>query len=295
MNAEANKQKVRDMQIQLEAFVRYLGEQQNRSKNTQLSYERDIRQLLGWLAERRILHAEEVSPQDLRAYVSHLTASGRGAATISRCVASTRAFFQYLLQQDVLVRDPSEALRAPKVLRKAPIVLTQAEIQRLLAQPDERTPKGLRDKAMLELLCDTGLRVSELIGLSCSEVDLPHRMLVVQAARQRLVPYSRRIAALLSRYEREARPELTAGVEQNWFFVNCTGEGMTRQGFWKLLKKYGKEAGIEKAITPHVMRHSFAVRALAGGEDVHKLQQLMGHRDMSAMHGYMLLSEQSRR
>lgn len=282
------------MQVQLEAFVRYLGEQQNRSINTQLSYERDVRQLLSWLSEQQILRPEEVSPQDLRGYVDYLEDCGRTTATISRSVASIRAFFLYLREQDLLVRDPAEGLQAPKVLRKAPTVLTQGEIQRLLAQPDERTPKGLRDKAMLELLCDTGLRVSELISLRCEEVDLEHRMLVVQAVRQRLVPYSRRSAKLLIRYEREARPKLLAGGGHSLFFVNCSGEGMTRQGFWKLLKKYGREAGIDKAITPHVMRHSFAVRALCGGEDVHRLQQLMGHKDMAAMHGYVLLSEQGR-
>lgn len=285
------------MEAQLKEFIRDLKERQNRSENTLLSYERDIRQLLRWLEPLRIVRAEAVSPMELKNYILYLQESGKTASTISRCVASIRAYFLYLTERGVLIRDPAETLRAPRVVRKAPQVVSEEEVRRLLAQPDERTAKGLRDKAMLELLCHTGMRVSELITLRLDEVDAARRLIAVEAeeaSKCRQVPCQKRMLKLLQRYVRDARPKLILDETEELLFVNCSGEKMTRQGFWKVLKQYGRAAGIETEITPHVMRHSYAVHALACGGDVRRIQELMGRKDSAGMHRYVILSEQFR-
>ena len=274
------------MQNQVASYISFIAEKQGKSLNTQLSYRRDLCQLLAWLSNCGITTAAAVGPSELRAYIAFLQESGKSAATVSRSVASVKAFFGHLEASGQLAFDPSAELKAPRVEKKAPALVGEREIQKLLKQPDEHTLKGIRDKAMLELLCDTGLRVSELIGLQCPEVDLKRRVVVVNSSKCRVVPYSKRISKYLSRYEREARKPLLDGHEETTYFVNCAGEAMTRQGFWKLLKKYGEAAGIESEITPHAMRHSFAVRALKSGEDYRHLQEIMGHSDAAAMHAY---------
>lgn len=274
------------MHTQVESYIKFIAEKQGRSLNTQVSYRRDLCQLLNWLSARGITTAAAVAPADLRAYIASLEAAGKSAATVSRNVASVKAFFGHLATTKVLAFDPAQDLKAPRVQKKAPALVGDTEIQKLLKQPDERTLKGIRDKAMLELLYDTGLRVSELISLQCPEVDLKHRVIVVSSAKRRVVPYSKRISKYLARYEREAREPLLDGHSETAYFVNCSGEAMTRQGFWKLLKKYGAEAGLQEEITPHTMRHSFAVRALKGGEDVKRVQEILGHSGGTAMHTY---------
>ena len=274
----------------LEDFTQYLLQERSASQSTRQAYRHDLEGLLAFLAERNIYTAEQVSPQELADYVLCLDGEGKSAATISRCVASIRAFFAYLEKRGLLVRSPGEALRPPKVVRRTPAVLTEEEAERLLNAPDLKTPKGLRDRAMLELLYATGLRVSELTGLRMADLNQRQRMLIIQGSgRMRVVPYGKRCSRYLLRYLRAGRPRLLCEGEPEALFLSCKGQAMSRQGFWKLIKRYGREAGIRTELTPHTMRHSFAVHALREGEDIRKVQTILGHSDVATTHGYISL------
>lgn len=324
------------MQELLELFSIYL-EKRGASRNTLQSYLRDLRDLAVFLAKKGISEPEQISPQDLAAYLDALSAAGKSAATISRNTASLRTFFGWLKAGDHLIGDPSWALRAPKVVKRTPAVLSDEEMERLFAAPPLKTAKGLRDRAMLELLYATGLRVSELCGLQFRDVDLKQRMLVIAGSKTRLVPYDRRSARWLGKYLSGARDELCCagslqqarqkrngeaeyGTELRGstacgsgsceadtggagtaaracgngntvcgaLFVSCRGGAMSRQGVWKLLKKYGESAGIETELAPHVLRHSFAVHALRNGAEPERLRGILGHSD-AATSGYLEL------
>ncbi|MDO4266739.1 MAG: tyrosine recombinase [Eubacteriales bacterium] len=274
----------------IRCFGTYLLTERGASQNTRLSYERDIRALSEHLTERGIMEAEQVGPGDLCAYIAALKDAGKSASTVSRSIAAIRAFFAYLNERNILASDPAAMLKAPKVVKKTPEVLADGEVERLLEVPSLKTPKGMRDRAMLELLYATGLRVSELTGLMIGDVDKKQHMLIVRGgSKTRLVPYDRRSARYLGRYMDTARGQLLGEAETETLFVNCQGEEMSRQGFWKLIKKYGREAGIEAKLTPHMMRHSFAVHALKNGTDLKQLQTILGHSDASTTHSYMEL------
>ena len=272
----------------LKAFITDLKVRKGKSENTCLSYERDLRQLSGWLsASRNISGPGEVMTKDLADYEKHLKSEGKKPATISRSVASAKAYFQYLAERGEIAGNPAEGLQAPKVIRSTPQTLSDEEIEKLRRQPDQESNKAIRDRAMLELLCDTGLRVSELLNLRLPDVSLKQRTVAVTAGRVRTVPFSRKTAKCLERWIRTARPVLVQDPEESMLFVNISGEPMTRQGFWKLLKKYGQEAGISLELTPHVVRHSFAASALRNGEDVRKVQSILGHSDIATTNAYL--------
>lgn len=275
------------MQELLELFSIYL-EKRGASRNTLQSYLRDLRDLAVFLAKKGISEPEQISPQDLADYLEALSAAGKSAATISRNTASLRTFFGWLKAGNHLIGDPSWALRAPKVVKRTPAVLSDEEMERLFAAPPLKTAKGLRDRAMLELLYATGLRVSELCGLQFRDVDLKQRMLVIAGSKMRLVPYDRRSARWLGKYLSGARDELCC-TDCGALFVSCRGGAMSRQGVWKLLKKYGESAGIETELAPHVLRHSFAVHALRNGAEPERLRGILGHSDAAATSGYLEL------
>ena len=278
------------MKALLEDFIIYLKRERGASENTLQSYGRDLRRMEAYLQEKGIREAAQIAPSDLESYEVFLKDSGKSAATISRNVASIRAFFAYLEKRGLLVRSPGEALRPPKVVRRMPAVLTEEEAERLLNAPDLKTPKGLRDRAMLELLYATGLRVSELTGLRMADLNQRQRMLIIQGSgRMRVVPYGKRCSRYLLRYLRAGRPRLLCEGEPEALFLSCKGQAMSRQGFWKLIKRYGREAGIRTELTPHTMRHSFAVHALREGEDIRKVQTILGHSDVATTHGYVSL------
>lgn len=272
----------------LEEFTEYLSNEKGASENTKKSYRRDLEKLISELSEKGIKSLKQISPAELSAYEKKLQKEGKSAATVSRNIASIKAFFAWLRQSGKLVKDPAAGLKPPKVVKKAPTVLADAEVELLLAQPSVKTAKGIRDRAMLELLYATGLRVSELLGLRLSDVNAKQHMLIINgSSKTRVVPYDRRSAKYMSRYLEGARKELLCGRESEQLFVNCQGEAMSRQGFWKLIKKYGHDAGIKTELTPHVMRHSFAVHALKCGEDIRRVQSILGHSDVATTHGYI--------
>ena len=217
----------------------------------------------------------------------YLEKEGKAASTISRELASIKAFFNYLFKERKINRDPAEFLKAPKIERKIPVILTREEIQALLAQPGDTTAKELRDKAMLELLYATGIRVSELIGLKLEDVNMQIGYITCcDHTKNRTIPFGKEAKQALRTYLEKARSPLLKGRTCEWLFTNCSGQPMSRQGFWKLIKFYGEKAGIQADITPHTLRHSFAAHLIGGGADIHAVQAMLGHGDTGASQMY---------
>lgn len=276
------------MDTETEQFIGYMGNERKASQNTLISYERDLNQMADYLEDRGISDVAKVTKTALSSYILFLEKSGKASSTISRVMASMRAFFHYELREGKVRRDPTELLRTPRVEKKAPSILTTEEVERLLEQPGESTPKDLRDKAMLELLYATGLRVSELIGLEVADVNLSIGFVTCRDGyKQRTVPFGRTARQALLRYVEQAREALVKDKDTPNLFVNCTGGPMSRQGFWKIIKYYGEKAGIETDITPHTLRHSFAAHLIGGGADLQAVQTMMGHSDMATTQAYV--------
>ena len=253
------------MEAQIESFIEYCHNVKGTSRNTELSYRRDLYQLADFLrAQYQMTRVEDLTATALYGYIRFLEKKQRKAATISRNIASIRAFCHYLVREGVLMMDVSETLKAPRVEKKLPGVLSPEEVERLMDAVQGTSPKELRDKAMLELLYATGIRVSELIGLKLSDVNLKLSFLFcTEQNRQRTVSFGNKAKAALEAYLQHGRQALVAEETQQALFVNCAGKPMSRQGFWKLLKGYVQRAGITEEITPHTLRHCFAAHLVA--------------------------------
>ena len=244
-------------------------------------------QMIAYLEEREIREAAKVTKTSLHGYILHMEEQGKAATTISRMMAAMKAFFNYECAQAHIRRNPAESLHAPKVEKKAPVILSIDQVSALLAQPSERTPKEIRDKAMLALLYATGIRVSELIRIQLEDINMNIGFLVCRdGEKERTIPFGRSAKAALEDYLAHSREELLRGKESEYFFVNCTGGAMSRQGFWKIIKYYGEKAGIEEDITPHTLRHSFAAHLIARGADMRAVQTILGHSDMATTQMY---------
>ena len=275
------------MRGEVDRFEQYLREVKQASENTVQSYRRDLMQMITYLEEKEIREAAKVTKTSLHGYILHMEEQGKAATTISRMMAAMKAFFNYECMQACIRRNPAESLHAPKVEKKAPVVLSVDQVSALLAQPSGQTPKEIRDKAMLALLYATGIRVSELIGIQMEDINMNIGFLVCRdGERERTIPFGRSAKAALEEYLEHARNELLRGKGSDYFFVNCTGGAMSRQGFWKIIKYYGEKAGIEEDITPHTLRHSFATHMLAGGADLRVIQEILGHSDISTTQIY---------
>jgi integrase/recombinase XerD len=282
----------KNMTRDIQNFIQYLHEEKQTSANTEVSYERDLRKMCLFLEKQGIVSADAVTATRLNSYVMFLESEGKKPATVSRNIASMKAFFHYLCKVHVLNDDPAEALHPPKLEKKMPVILTTEEVTRLLEQPSGKTPKELRDKAMLELLYATGIRVSELIALKVSDVNLDLEYIVcTDAHKERIIPFSSVAKNALKQYLEQGRTALAGGVDCPWLFTNCSGQGMSRQGFWKLIKAYGKKAGIETEITPHMLRHSFAAHMVSNGADLKSLQEMLGHADISTTQIYSQVNQ----
>lgn len=281
------------MEKEIEQFSVYLLQERHASFNTESSYRRDLKKLQEYLKKQDIQKVEEVTETWLNSYVLYLERSQSAASSISRNIASMKSFFQYLYRIKMIQTDPSWNLKAPKVERKLPEILTVEEINRLLDQPSKKQAKGIRDRAMMELLYATGIRVSELIGLTITDVNMQLGFCVLQQGeKERIVSFQRKTKEDLEKYLKTARRELLKGKESIYFFVNCSGNAMSRQGFWKLMKQYGVWAGIQKEITPHTLRHSFAAHLIENGADIHTVQQIMGYSDVQTTQMYRDVLEQ---
>lgn len=271
----------------IQEFIQYLHQEKHTSANTEVSYARDLKKMNEYFMTQGIYHAGEVTATSLNSYILFLEETGRKPATISRNIASIKAFYHYLERKHRLTENPSERLKAPRIEKKMPAVLTAAEMNGLLEQPCGNTPKELRDKAMLELLYATGIRVSELISLKVSDVNLKMEYLVCRDGhRERIIPFGSVAKKALVRYFEQGRSRLVEDEAKDWLFTNCQGQAMSRQGVWKLIKAYGRKAGIEAEITPHMLRHSFAAHMVKNGADLESVQKMLGHSDISTTQVY---------
>ncbi len=268
-------------------FAEYLREVKKTSRNTELSYQRDLIQLSAYLEEQGITEVGKVTKTSLNSYILYLEREGKATTTISRMLASMKAFFHYEFSLGKIPKDPTELLKAPKIEKKAPTILSVEEVEMLMAQPKGKKPKEIRDKAMLELLYATGIRVSELVHLELTDVNLPVGFITCRDdQKERNIPFGCTTKKALVDYLENGRESLLKGKEANWLFVNCNGKAMSRQGFWKIIKYYGEMAGIQSDITPHSLRHSFAAHLLKNGADVRAVQNMLGHSDMATTQVY---------
>ncbi|WP_152394026.1 site-specific tyrosine recombinase XerD [Paenibacillus guangzhouensis] len=285
------------MDKHLRAFIHFLSEEKGLSRNTLESYERDLTQFISYMNQnRQIDDIGAVKKTDVAQYIMYMKQLGRAPSTLSRNIVSIRSFFHYLLSHQRILMDPSIDMEAPRLEKKAPHVLTIAEIERLLNAPSSDTLQGIRDKAMLEVLYATGIRVTELISLDMEHVHLDLGFIRCTAGngRERIIPLGRIAAVHLAEYIHECREKLLKDnrMEQA-LFVNQLSTRLTRQGFWKIMKKYAKEAEITHEITPHTLRHSFAAHLIANGADLRSVQEMLGHADISTTQMYMLPSKRS--
>ena len=269
-----------------ESFLSFLHSEKNASENTISSYLRDTQHFCDWVQSRH-LSLDRVHQKDVEKYISELKRNGRSAATRSRAIASLRCFFGFLLRNGVVQQNPVQGVAAEKPAKNLPQILSGAEVELLLEQPVVTDVKGCRDRAMLELLYATGIRVSELIHLRLNDVILEAGLIHCHTGeKERMIPLYPEAVRILSDYITIVRPSLLADEEEMALFVNMNGRPMSRQGFWKLIKHYQQLAGIDKDITPHTLRHSFAAHLLENGADLKSLQEMLGHADISSTQVY---------
>lgn len=272
-------------------FVEYLQSVKKSSKNTILSYQRDLKKFAQYLKENGIDDIRKVNYTVMNAYMLMMEREHFAASTISRNIATLKAFFTYLQREHIVDDDPAALLKAPKIEKKMPGVLSIEEVNLLLAQPCGTSNKEIRDKAMLELLYATGIRVSELISLKVSDVNLQNNYIhCADGTKERVIPFGSAAKAALKNYLTSARAAMIHSDDEDILFTNCSGQPMSRQGFWKVLKQYAKRAGIETDITPHTLRHSFAAHLVENGADLHAVQEMLGHSDVSTTQIYAKLN-----
>ena len=277
----------------IQAYENYLSKVKHASSNTIASYMRDIRQFSKWLNETAGVDVIDASQLNIGEYMRHQQQEGRSGATISRCLASLKNFYLYLVSSGFLEKTPVTEIHVDRGEKKLPQILTGREIELLLSQPVCIDAKGYRDKAMLEVMYATGMRVTELISLDVDDVNLELGIIKCNGSKKtRAIPLYPMALRALSIYLREIRDSMVADEDETALFVNVGGVRMSRQGFWKILKHYQQTAHIDKEITPHTLRHSFAVHLLENGADVGSLQELMGHCDISSTQMYTQMVNQ---
>ena len=277
----------------IQAYENYLSKVKHASANTIASYMRDIRQFSQWLNVTEGIDVIDASQLNIGDYLRHQEQEGRSGATISRCLASLKNFYLYLVSSGFLEKSPVIDIHVDRGEKKLPQILSGREIELLLAQPVCVDAKGYRDKAMLEVMYATGMRVTELISLDIDDVNLDLGIIKCEGTKKsRAIPLYPMALRALSIYIREIRDSMIADPDESALFVNVGGARMSRQGFWKILKHYQETAHIEKEITPHTLRHSFAVHLLENGADVGSLQELMGHCDISSTQLYTQMVNQ---
>lgn len=279
------------METEINSFMIYLHNIKKTSENTQMSYHRDLVKVKNYMQEQGIADVKKITATNLNSYILYLEKNKFSAATISRNIASLKAFYHYMCKEGMVAEDITEVLHAPKIEKKMPGILSTEEVVRLLEQPSGDSSKEIRDKAMLELLYATGIRVTELITLKVSDINMQMGYIVCKDSdKERIIPFGNAARDALIRYLQKARPAIVTDSESEYLFANCSGQPMSRQGFWKLVKFYAKRAGIVSDITPHTLRHSFAVHLVENGADLRSVQEMLGHSDISTTQVYMNMS-----
>lgn len=285
------------MEQRIADFADYLRNEKKSSENTALSYVRDLRGFCRFMQQSGVNDVAKVNRTNVMAYVYELQKQKKAGATISRSIASLRSFFQYLMRKGIMAENPALDLELPKVEKKAPEILSLEKVELLLEQPKGEGDKELRDKAMLELLYATGIRVSELISLKLRDLNLALEYIRCGSAQKnRIIPIGVQAKYSLQKYIDKARANMILRPDEEALFVNCNGRPMTRQGFWKIIKSYAKKAGIDQDITPHItphmLRHSFAAHLIENGADLRSVQEMLGHSDISTTQIYTKLTNQ---
>lgn len=271
----------------IQAYENYLSKVKQASDNTIASYMRDIRQFSDWLCSAENVDVIDATQLNISRYLAHLESDGKSGATVSRSLASLKNFYAYVVSSGFLEKTPITDIRIKRGEKKLPNILTGREIELLLAQPVCVDAKGYRDKAMLEVMYATGIRVSELIELDVEDVNVDQGIIKCNSLKKsRIIPLYPAALRALSVYLRDIRESMVSSKDEHALFVNINGARMSRQGFWKILKHYQETAHIDKEITPHTLRHSFAVHLLENGADLISLQELMGHSDISSTQLY---------
>jgi len=263
----------------LDSFLEYLSVERGLAKNTIEAYKRDLKSYIYYLRKKNIIDINSSNRAIIVAYLLQMQKSGKASSSISRTCAALRSFYQFLFREHVISEDPTIDLDTPKLEQRLPKVLNTEEVEKLLSQPDITTPLGLRDKSMLELLYATGMRVTGF--LRC----------MGKGSKERIIPVGSIALEYLKEYLSSVRKQLLNGKESKKLFFNRQGNPMTRQGFWKIIKKYSKQAGIYKKITPHTLRHSFATHLLENGADLRAVQEMLGHADISTTQRYTHLTQ----
>jgi integrase/recombinase XerD len=281
------------MQDTLQEYLNYLSVERGLSKNTLESYARDLRQYLKYIKERKQLEIDGTTQATVIGYLLQLQARGKATATLSRSLAAIKSYYHYLFREEKIERDPTINLDAPKQEKRLPHILSISDVERLLEQPDLKMPAGIRDRAMLEVLYATGLRVSELIGLKTNDFNLEMGYIrcIGKGSKERIVPLGSVAIKYIRLYQENARKFLASTPNETTMFLNHHGHGLTRQGFWKIIKKYAIEINLEGEITPHTLRHSFATHLLENGADLRSVQEMLGHADISTTQIYTHLTK----
>lgn len=276
------------MEHLVDTFLLHLKVERGLAKNTLDSYRRDLNKFSVYLRRTGVTSFQGVQRLLIMSFMEDLHSQRRAAATISRNLAAIRSFFNFLVAENLVKTNPAAELDTPKIPKRLPNVMTVSQVATLMDQPSLKTPPGLRDKAMLELLYATGIRVSELVDLNLRDVNLEMGFLrcLGKGSKERIIPMGRTAVAAIDNYLQRGRPKLVGKKEEKAVFLNVHGGRLTRQGFWKLLKKYVRQAGFEGDITPHTLRHSFATHLLENGADLRAVQEMLGHSDISTTQIY---------
>ena len=281
------------MEKDIKNFLEFIKSDKKLSKNTLESYQRDILQYQEYLEEKKINY-KEVNNENVLGYLDYLKGLDKKASTISRHLASIRLFYQYLLKNKIVKEDPTKGIQSPKIEKKAPSVLSSQEVSLLLEQPNGEGLKSIRDKAMLEVAYATGMRVTEIISLNVSDIDIESSLVTCKNEnKQRIIPLGKLSLSALKEYMTIARPNMIKDDNETALFVNVNGKRLTRQGFWKIIKFYKEQAHITKDITPHVLSHSLATHLLQNGADLKSIQTMLGHSDISSTQVYMQFQDDS--
>ena len=275
------------MEKQVKLFLEFLKYDKKLSDNTLQSYKRDIEHYEKYVSDNKINYIK-VNENDILEYMENLRQNNKKESTVSRNLASIRSFYQYLIRAKKVKKDPTIAIESPKIDKRKPSILTSKEVELLLEQPKDIDLKGTRDKAMLEFAYATGMRVTEMISLNIEDVKMEEGYVVCKGKnKSRNIPLGSLSLKALKEYIDDARPYLIKSEDEDALFVNVNGTRLTRQGFWKIVKYYKEQAHIEKEITPHVLRHSFATHLLQNGADLKAIQTMLGHSDISSTQIYM--------